>query len=69
MLTGSKIIPVLFRMIADESEAELLMAMPGTSDMLAEKTGRPLDEVEAACLTLYSKGLAFKSFKGATVGF
>ena len=27
MLTGSKLIPELFRMIADQSEAELLMAM------------------------------------------
>jgi len=69
MLTGSKIIPELFRMIADESEAELMMALPGTPDALAEKIGRPVDEVETACLTLYRKGLAFKSFKGGTVGF
>ena len=69
MLTGSKLIPELFRMIADQSEAELLMAMPGTPDALAEKTGRPLAKVEAACDTLYYKGLAFKSFKGGTVGY
>lgn len=69
MLTGSKIIPELFRMIADESEAALLMAMPGTPQELSEKTGRPLAEVEAACTTLYQKGLAFKSFKGGTVGY
>ena len=69
MLTGSKLIPELFRMIADQSEAELLIAMPGTPDALAEKTGRPPAEVEAACDTLYYKGLAFKSFKGGTVGY
>ena len=69
MLTGSKLIPELFRMIADQSEAELLMAMPGKPEALAEKTGRPPAEVASACDTLYYKGLAFKSFKGGTVGY
>jgi len=69
MLTGSQIIPELFRMIADESEAKLLMAMPGTPEALAEKTGRSPEEVEAACKTLYYKGLAFKSFKEGRVGY
>jgi NAD-dependent dihydropyrimidine dehydrogenase PreA subunit len=69
MLTGSKLIPELFCMIADEDEARLLMAMPGTPEQLAEKTGRPLDAVEESCRTLYQKGLAFKSLKGGTVGY
>ncbi|RJP90581.1 MAG: 4Fe-4S dicluster domain-containing protein [Desulfobacteraceae bacterium] len=69
MLTGSKIIPELFRMISDESEAALLMAMPGTPDELAAKIGWPVVEVEKACQALYSKGLAFKSFKGGHVGY
>jgi len=69
MLTGSKLIPELFRMIADEDEAHLLMAMPGTPEQLAEKTGRALDAVEESCRTLYQKGLAFKSLKGGTVGY
>jgi len=69
MLTGSTLIPELFRMIADASEAELMLAMPGTPDELAVKTGRPVDEVAAACAELYHKGLAFKSFKTGTVGF
>ena len=69
MLTGSKLIPELFRMIADQSEAELLMAMPGKPEALAEKIGRPPAEVAAACDKLYYKGLAFKSFKGGTVGY
>ncbi len=46
MLTGSKIIPVLFRMIADEDEAQLMMAMPGSPEALANKLDRPLEEVE-----------------------
>ncbi len=69
MLQGSKIIPQLFKMITDEQEADLLMAMPGTPEQLAEKLGRPADEVEAMCTTVYQKGLAFKSFKGGTVGY
>ncbi len=69
MLTGSKMIPELFRMIADEAEAELLMAMPGTPEALAEKTGRSLEDVTAACQALYHKGLAFKSFRGGALGY
>ncbi len=64
MLTGSKLIPELFRAVADESEAELLLAMPGTPEELAEKTGRPVGDVEAACQALYHKGVAFKSYRG-----
>ncbi len=69
MLTGSKLIPELFRMIVDDSEAQLLMAMPGTPEQLAEKTGRTVDEVEKDCRTLYHKGVAFKSFKGGSTGY
>jgi ferredoxin len=38
--------------------------MPGTPEELAEKTGRPIDAVEAACQELYHKGVAFKSYRG-----
>jgi len=69
MLTGSKIIPVLFRMIANEEEAHLMMAMPGTPEALAVKLGRPLEKVVAMCHALYRKGLVFKSFKGGMLGY
>ena len=69
MLVGSKIIPQLFKMIADEDEARLLMAMPGIPVDLAAKVDRPLETVAAMCDTLYRKGLAFKSFKGETIGY
>ncbi len=69
MMTGSKIIPELFQMIADQTEAELLMAMPGTPEQLAGKTGKPVSEVDTMCRTLYKKGLAFKTYKGETVGY
>ncbi|MCP4750533.1 MAG: 4Fe-4S ferredoxin [Proteobacteria bacterium] len=69
MLKGSKIIPELFRMVVDENEAELMMAMPGTPEQLSQKVGRPAEEVERMCLELYHKGTSFKSFKGKTVGY
>ncbi len=69
MLTGSKIIPELFIMIADQEEATLLMAMPGTPEQLAENVGKPVEEVEKMCRELYHKGLAFKSFKTGTLGY
>jgi len=69
MLTGSKIIPRLFEMIADRDEAALLLAMPGTPEKLAEITGQPPADVEQMCQELYRKGLCFKSFKGETLGY
>lgn len=69
MLTGSRWIPELFRMIVDEQEAELLLAMPGTPEHLAGKVGRPVEEIARMCGTLYQKGVAFKSFKGGQLGY
>lgn len=60
---GSRLIPELFRMIADEDEARLLLAMPGTAEQLAERTGKSVEEVEAMLSTLFRKGLVFKSQK------
>lgn len=69
LLTGSKIIPELFRMVVDEAEAALLLAMPGDPEALAAKTGRTVPEVAAACRELYHRGVAFKSLKGGVVGY
>jgi ferredoxin len=69
MMTGSKIIPELFEMIADPKEAELLMAMPGTPAQLAEKLSQPEEDIAILCTTLYQKGLAFKSYKGEAIGY
>ena len=69
MLTGSKIIPQLFEMIADLDEAALMLAMPGTPKKLAETLGRTAADVDKMCRELYRKGLCFKSFKGETVGY
>ncbi len=69
MMKGSTIIPRLFRMIADSEEAELMMAMPGTPEQLAEKVGKPVEQVEEMCKNLYRKGVAFKSFKTGSLGY
>ena len=60
---GSKLIPELFRMIADEEEARLLLATPGTAEQLAERTGKDVEQVEEMLATLFRKGLVFKSRK------
>ena len=69
MMTGSKIIPRLFKMIADPGEAALMLAMPGTPEQLAATLEQPVAEIEKMCLELYRKGLVFKSFKSETVGY
>jgi ferredoxin len=68
-LTGSKIIPQLFEMIADNDEARLLMAMPGSPDELSKDLGKTPEETEAMCRTLYVKGLAFKSMRDGVTKF
>jgi ferredoxin len=64
-MKGSKIIPKLFAMIADEDEAKLVLAAspPATSEELAEKTGIALEKVEKMIRPLFLKGLLFKSKK------
>lgn len=69
MLTGSKIIPRLFQMIIDPDEASLLLAMPGPPEQLAAAVGRSPEDVAEMCRVLYQKGVAFKSFKGGTLGY
>ncbi len=69
MLKGSKLIPQLFQMISDDKDAELMMAMPGTPEQLAEKLQRPVASVEESCKELYYKGTVFKSFKGDVTGY
>ena len=53
MLTGSKLIPQIFKMLADKDEANLLLAMPGTPEQLAETVDRTAVEIEKMCLPGY----------------
>ena len=62
-LGQSERIPKLFAMLADPDEAELLLALPGDASSLAEKLGRPKEDVEQQLETLFIKGVIFPSFK------
>ena len=61
MMGHSEDVKRIFRMVADEEEAKLLLAMPGTPEQLAEATGRPLDDIKSSLDALFHKGLAFVS--------
>lgn len=69
LLSGSKIIPQLFEMIADNDDAELLMQMPGSPAELALKVNKPEETITDKCRELYVKGLAFKSFRDGQTKF
>jgi Pyruvate/2-oxoacid:ferredoxin oxidoreductase delta subunit len=60
-LGDSKIAPRLFEMLSDETDAQLLLAMPGTVPGLSEKLGMPEDDVVRRIQNLFLKGLAFPS--------
>ncbi|MDY6880105.1 MAG: 4Fe-4S dicluster-binding protein [Desulfatiglans sp.] len=62
-LTGSKRIANLFKMIANEEEAELMLQMPGTIDQLSQKVNKSPDEVSSMVRLLFHKGLVFDSQK------
>jgi len=60
---GSKIIPELFQMIANEKEANVLLALPGAASELKAKLGWEEKEINAMLSELFQKGLVFKSKK------
>ncbi len=60
---GSRFVPDLFRMVADEEEARIMLATPGTAEELAARLDCAVGEVEEKLATLYRKGLIFKSDK------
>jgi len=63
----SKYIPEILKRLIDDRQAELLLALPGTAQEMADKLGRPADEVEADLKEMFYKGLTFKRVKdGAT---
>ncbi len=62
-LGHSRRIAGLFEMLADETEADILLAMPAQAAALAEKLGLGVEEVEARINDLFLKGLAFPSGK------
>jgi Fe-S-cluster-containing hydrogenase component 2 len=65
---NSAIIPELWRMIADEEEARILLATPATAGELADKFGCAAEDMEEKLGALFRKGVLFKAAKpGGTV--
>jgi hypothetical protein len=62
-LGESKIAPRLFEMLADERDAQILLAMPATVPELENKTGFATEELEKRVHDLFLKGLVFPSRK------
>lgn len=63
MVPGSERLARIWEMLCDETDAKLLLAMPGTAQELAEKCSLPLDETARRLDELYFKGVAFESEK------
>jgi len=64
-LPGSVLVADMFRGLADENQAKVLMAAspPATLEELAQKTGLSVSDVEQTIEPLFQKGLIFKSKK------
>ena len=59
----SERIPRLFSMIANDKEAQVLLALPADAPTLAAKFDLPREEIERMIHNLFVKGLVFPSFK------
>lgn len=68
-LGGTKGAPKLFEMIANEKEADLMLAMPADVPALAGATGLPENEVQDLVDGMFHKGLVFKSFRTDPISY
>ena len=61
----STIVPEIFKMLADENDAKILLAAapPATVEEISEKTGIPADDVKKRINPLFKKGLIYRSSK------
>ena len=62
-LGESKIVPLLFAMLADETDAKILLSLPGTLPDVQAKVGLSQEETEKRMKELFLKGLVFPSHK------
>jgi NAD-dependent dihydropyrimidine dehydrogenase PreA subunit len=62
-LGDSEIAPRLFEMLADATDAGMLLAMPATVSDLENKTGLKREELEKKIHDLFLKGLVFPSHR------
>ena len=63
----SEFIPKILKSMISDAQADLLVALPGTAEEMAEKTGRPVAEIASDLADMFRKGLAFKKPKGGTI--
>ncbi len=63
MVPGSERLARIWKMLCNEDEASLLLAMPGTASQLAERTGMPKEKVGRMLEDLFYKGVTFESEK------
>lgn len=68
-LGNSRIVPKLFEMLADETDAQILLSLPATAPDLAERIGCPSAEVEKRIQDLFLKGVAFPSSRPSPAGY
>ncbi len=65
----SERIEKLWQVLCDEQEAKLLLAMPGTVEELAGKTGRTPEEAKSMLDVLFRKGVAFERAREGVVTY
>jgi hypothetical protein len=68
-LGESKIAPRLFRMLADETDVKILLALPGTVSDVAVKAGLAMEEAAKRLQELFAKGLVFPSYKTSPASY
>jgi ferredoxin len=64
MVPGSDRLARVFEHVADETDARLLLAAPGSAAALAAAAGVPVDDAERRLAGLYHRGAAFAAEKG-----
>jgi len=70
-LGASPLVAKMFKMLANENEAKLLLAAspPAPVEELAERTGLDKEEIEKMIDPLFKKGLLFKSIKNGVTRY
>ncbi|MCG6535990.1 MAG: 4Fe-4S ferredoxin, partial [Syntrophales bacterium LBB04] len=59
----------LWKMLCNEQEARLVLAMPGTVEELSAKTGLPSERVRTMAEVLFRKGVAFERMKDGVLKY
>ena len=63
----SKYIPEILDHMINETQANLLISLPGTSQDLSEKLNRSIEAIELDLKDMFRKGLAFKKVKNDNI--